>query len=333
MSEASAIDVRAAREADVGLILAFIKELAAYEELSHEVIATEETVRASLFGDAPKAACLIGELAGAPQGFALYFHNYSTFLGRHGIYLEDLFVRPGARGSGLGKALLAKLAELVVAEGGGRLEWSVLDWNAPSIAFYRALGARSMDKWTVYRLTSAPLQRLARHSRGFRVSMIVAASREGVIGRGGALPWRLSADLKRFKSLTMGKPIIMGRKTFEGIGKPLPGRANIVVTRRDDFRAEGVIIARDPDEALQRAEAAATEMGADEICVIGGAEIYAALLPQVDAVRLTIVDADVVGDAFMPRLAFKEWRGEVAGGVEPDAKNDAAAIFVDLSRV
>jgi GNAT superfamily N-acetyltransferase len=114
-----------------------------------------------LFGPRPYAEVLIGEIDGAPQGFALFFHNFSTFEGRPGIYLEDLFVRPDARGSGLGKALLAYLAKLAVDRGCARLEWSVLDWNEPSIGFYKSLGARAMDKWTVFRMDGDALKRLA----------------------------------------------------------------------------------------------------------------------------------------------------------------------------
>ncbi|MBI1393077.1 MAG: GNAT family N-acetyltransferase [Alphaproteobacteria bacterium] len=330
---AEAPAIRPAAQADVGLILDFVRELAAYERLSHEVVADDARIFESLFGAAPKAQCLIAELDGAPVGFALYFHNYSTFLGRYGVYLEDLFVRPPARGRGAGKALLAKLAEITLAGGGGRLEWSVLNWNAPSIAFYRSLGAEPMDEWTVHRLTGPALRRLARTSRGFRVTMVVAAARNGVIGRDGGLPWRLSADLKRFKATTMSKPVVMGRKTYESIGKALPGRPNIVVSRRSGFAADGVIAAPDPEAALALAESEAARVGAGEICIIGGGEVYRALIDDVDEVRLTIVDAHVEGDASMPSLPFSGWRGEIVGAIAPDARNDARAWFVDLRRV
>ncbi len=177
------------------------------------------------------------------------------------------------------------------------------------------------------------LQRQRPAAPRVRVAMVVAAARNGVIGRGGALPWRLSDDLKRFKKITMGKPVIMGRKTFESIGRPLPGRANIVVSRRADFAADGIVTAARPDDALTRAEAAAIEAGAEEVCVIGGAEIYAALLPEVDIVRLTVVDAAPEGDAHMPSLACADWRGDIVGMVEAEEKNDCAAVFVDLFRV
>ena len=153
--------IRAATESDVPLILQFIRDLAEYERLSHKVVATEERLRESLFGSRRFAEVLIGEEDGHAAGFALFFHNYSTFLAQPGIYLEDLFVKPEARGRGYGKALLARLAQLAVERGCGRVEWAVLDWNAPSIAFYKALGAEPMDEWTVFRLTGPALDALA----------------------------------------------------------------------------------------------------------------------------------------------------------------------------
>jgi len=153
--------VRAARPDDVPLILALIRELSEYERLAHDVVATEERLREHLFGARRFAEVLIGEWNGAPEGFALYFHNYSTFLARPGIYLEDLYVRPAARGHGLGRLLLQGLARLAVERGCGRLEWAVLDWNEPAIGFYRALGATPMSEWTVFRLTGKELAALA----------------------------------------------------------------------------------------------------------------------------------------------------------------------------
>lgn len=153
--------IRPAIEADVSLILRFIRALAEYEKLSHEVVATEADIYAGLFGPKRVAECAIAEWEGAPAGFALFFHNYSTFVGKPGIYLEDLFVLPELRGNGIGKALLAHLAKLARDRGCARLEWAVLDWNAPSIAFYQSLGARPMDDWTVYRLTGDALNKLA----------------------------------------------------------------------------------------------------------------------------------------------------------------------------
>jgi len=148
-------------EADVPLLLRFIRDLAVYEKLAHEVVATEDGLRRTLFGERPYAEALIARLDGVPAGFALYFHNYSTFLGKPGLYLEDLFVEPGQRGKGMGRALLQRLAAIALERGCGRVEWAVLDWNAPSIAFYRALGASAMDDWTVFRLEGAALQAMA----------------------------------------------------------------------------------------------------------------------------------------------------------------------------
>jgi GNAT superfamily N-acetyltransferase len=153
--------LRPATAADVPQILAFIRALAEYERLLHEVVATEDGIRAALFGPRPYAEVILAEEAGLPVGFALFFHTFSTFLGQPGIYLEDLFVVPEARGQGVGKALLAELARLAVARGCGRVEWAVLDWNTPAIRFYDSLGARPNQEWTVYRLTGAPLAALA----------------------------------------------------------------------------------------------------------------------------------------------------------------------------
>ncbi len=155
------LTIRPAQPADAPLILAFIRELAEYERLLDQVEADEPAVRALLFDPAPRAFCEIAEMDGRPVGFALWFYNVSTFKGRYGLYLEDLYVRPEARGQGAGKALLAHLARRCVAEQLGRLEWAVLDWNAPSIAFYDSLGALSMDDWIVRRLTGDALERLA----------------------------------------------------------------------------------------------------------------------------------------------------------------------------
>jgi len=155
------IAIRPATADDVGLVTQFIRDLAEYERLAHEMIATEEDIREALFGERPHAEVIIGYYNGEPAGFALFFHNFSTFLGRPGIYLEDLFVRPELRGHGVGKALLAHLAKLAVERRCGRLEWSVLDWNEPSIAFYKSLGAVPMEEWTVNRLTGPALQALA----------------------------------------------------------------------------------------------------------------------------------------------------------------------------
>lgn len=151
---------RHAEETDVALILQFIKDLAEYERMSDEVIATEELLREWIF-EKKKAEVIFAMEGEKEVGFALFFHNFSTFLGRAGIYLEDLYVKEAYRGKGYGKALLKKLAKVAVERGCGRLEWSCLDWNQPSIDFYRSLGAVPMDEWTVYRATGETLQKLA----------------------------------------------------------------------------------------------------------------------------------------------------------------------------
>jgi len=159
--------IRTATPADVPVIRALIRELAEYEKLPHEAKATEAQLHEALFGEHPAAFAHLAEddTTGDPVGFALWFLNFSTWRGVHGIYLEDLYVRPTARGAGHGKALLTELARICVTRGYERLEWSVLDWNAPSIAFYESLGARPQDGWTVYRLTDAPLEELGRNVR------------------------------------------------------------------------------------------------------------------------------------------------------------------------
>ncbi len=151
------VTVRPAVAHDADLIHAFVAELAAYEKLSHALVATPADLAAALFAPAPRAFCEIAELEGAPVGFALWFYNFSTFKGRFGIYLEDLYVRPAARGHGAGKALLGRLAQRCAAENLGRMDWSVLDWNTPSIDFYKALGARLTDDWTGCRLEGEAL--------------------------------------------------------------------------------------------------------------------------------------------------------------------------------
>jgi GNAT superfamily N-acetyltransferase len=153
--------IRNATEDDVPLILDFIRQLARYERLEQEVVATEEILRTTLFGDHRFAEVIIGEANGEPAGFALFFHNFSTFIGRPGIYLEDLFVRSEYRGRGYGRALLARLAQIAKERNCGRLEWAVLNWNEPAIGFYQNLGAIPMNQWTVYRLKGAKLEELA----------------------------------------------------------------------------------------------------------------------------------------------------------------------------
>jgi len=161
------LSIRPATRADLPLILSLIKDLAEYERDPGAVVATEQLLEQYLF-DAPDqpaiAHCVIGEIDSKPQGFALYFFNFSTWLGRPGLYLEDLFVRPAFRGHGLGKALLLHLAKIAVERGCGRMEWAVLDWNSPAIGFYKSLGAKPMDEWTTFRLTGDALRHAA-HSR------------------------------------------------------------------------------------------------------------------------------------------------------------------------
>ncbi len=154
------ISIRAATRDDIGLIASLIRALAEYEKLADAVRFDQSVLAEKLFGVRPYAEVIIGELDGVPQGFALFFHNFSTFEGKPGIYLEDLFVQPGARGSGLGKALLAHLAALAVDRDCARLEWSVLDWNEPAIGFYKSLGAQLMDEWTGMRVDGAALTQL-----------------------------------------------------------------------------------------------------------------------------------------------------------------------------
>lgn len=154
--------IRPAIESDIPALLSLITQLAEYEKLSHAVVATENDLRRSLFGSHPVTEALIGESDGKPVAFAVFFHNYSTFLGRPGLYLEDLFVVPECRGTGFGRAMLAQLAKIAIERNCGRFEWSVLDWNEPAIEFYKKLGAVPMDEWTVFRLEGAALERLAK---------------------------------------------------------------------------------------------------------------------------------------------------------------------------
>ena len=157
----AAIEIRKAEENDVPLILEFIQSLAEYERLRDSCIATEDLLRRTLFGERPAAEVIIAAIDGAPAGFALFFHNYSTFLAQRGIYLEDLFVRPEARGRGVGFALLSELARIAIDRDCGRLEWAVLDWNQLAIDFYKRIGANPLDDWTVFRMTGEPLKELA----------------------------------------------------------------------------------------------------------------------------------------------------------------------------
>lgn len=153
--------IRESKKEDIPQILEFIKALADYEKLPKEVTATEKILEESLFDNKKFAECLIAEFENKPAGFAIFFHNFSTFLGKPGLYLEDLFVYPEFRGKGIGKALFTKVAKIAVERNCGRMEWSVLDWNKPSIDFYLSYGAKAMDEWTVYRLTGKSLTKTA----------------------------------------------------------------------------------------------------------------------------------------------------------------------------
>jgi GNAT superfamily N-acetyltransferase len=165
MTPTHSLSVRPAAAADVDLVLGFIRELAEYERLSHEVTATREQIHTALFGPRPYAEAVLGCIDGEPCGFALFFHNFSTFLGKPGLYLEDLYVRPSARGRGLGSYLLAWLAALALERDCGRFEWAVLDWNEPALKVYRSLGARAADDWTIQRVTGEALRQLAAKAR------------------------------------------------------------------------------------------------------------------------------------------------------------------------
>jgi GNAT superfamily N-acetyltransferase len=156
--------IRPAEESDVPTIMTLIRDLAEYERAPHEVVATEELLHENLFGARPAAEVLLGEEKGEPVCFALFFHNFSTWMGRRGLYLEDLFVRPEKRGRGYGRALLVRLAQLAQERSCGRMEWAVLDWNEPAIEFYRKLGARPNDDWTIFRLTREGIAALAHES-------------------------------------------------------------------------------------------------------------------------------------------------------------------------
>jgi GNAT superfamily N-acetyltransferase len=161
-SEPSNFQIRFASARDIPVILRLIRDLAEYERAPDEVIATEELLAKNLFGDHPAAEVLLGEEEGEPVGFALFFHNFSTWMGRRGLYLEDLFVKPEKRGKGYGRALLVRLAQIAQERECGRMEWAVLDWNEPAINFYRSLGARPNDDWTIFRLTRDAIAGLAR---------------------------------------------------------------------------------------------------------------------------------------------------------------------------
>ena len=160
-TNAARLNIRPATEGDIALVLAFIRGLAEYEHLSHLVTATEETLRDALFGARPGAEVLLAFEAGTPVGFAVFFHNFSTFLGRRGLWLEDIYIDPAFRRKGYGRALLLHVARIAHERGCGRFEWSALDWNTPAIDFYKGLGAVPLDDWTIFRATGAALEKMA----------------------------------------------------------------------------------------------------------------------------------------------------------------------------
>ena len=274
----------------------------------------------------------MAEVDGAVVGFALWFYTFSTFRGRHGLYLEDLFVRPEARRAGAGTALLRRLARRCVDEGLGRFEWSVLDWNEPAIAFYHAKGARLLVDWTMCRVDGGAGS-ACRHGGRMRVSLIAAVAANGVIGDGKGMPWRLSTDMKRFKALTMGKPVVVGRRTFETFGKPLPGRTNIVVTRQVDYRPEGVAVAASLREALDRAREVAEASGADEVMVLGGGAIYAAAIGHADRLYITHVAAEPTGSICFPAIDPAVWWAVSREPVAAGEKDSAATVFTVYERL
>lgn len=164
------------------------------------------------------------------------------------------------------------------------------------------------------------------------LSMVVAVTRNGVIGRDGGLPWRLSTDLKRFKALTIGKPVVMGRVCYDSIGKPLPGRPNIVLSRNPDFQPDGVIVTRSIDEALDRAEDEASKIGADEIAIIGGGVLYDALLDRVDTLHVTHIEAEIEGDTWFPAIDPEKWEAVAEESVPAGERDDFATRFVTYRR-
>ena len=275
----------------------FVRELAEYEKLLHEVEATEADIDAALFGSHPRLFCEIAEWNGEPVGFAVWFINFSTFSGRSGIYLEDLFVRPAQRGKGIGKALLAHLAQAMRGE---RLVAAAMVGAGLEYAVDRILqiAGRRPDG----RVDGVPGRRSGADGAGagdalMEIVLIVAVAENGVIGAGGAMPWRLKSDMQRFKALTMGKPVVMGRKTFDSFAPAASrtdqyrGHARCRLSRRrrcghDFLRGRRW---RSPlGDALRRF--------ATEIAIIGGAEIYAQWMDRADRLEITEVHARPEGD-------------------------------------
>ena len=292
-----------ARPSDAALIVAFVRELAVYEKLAHEAVIDEASIARALFCDLPRAFCDIAEWSGEPAGFAIWFYSYSTFTGRHGVYLEDLFVRADFRGRGLGKALLRRLAQRCLEEDLTRLEWSVLDWNKPSIDFYTKLEAR------VRSTTGPAFGSRARRCASWRIRASITR----------ALPCRRHGPQPRHRSrrqdalaacraissasaaLTMGKPLSWAAGPFCRSAGPAGTRDHRLDARsasRPRRRPCGPLAAG--GAGARRRPAAA--MGADAVMVVGGAEIYAQTIGLADRLHLTEIDAAPEGDARFPAV-------------------------------
>jgi dihydrofolate reductase len=306
-----ALSIRSATAADTGLVERFVRALAEYERLTNEVKAGAADFARELFGANPKVFCEIAEWDGAPAGFAIWFYTFSTFEGRHGIWLEDLFVDPAFRGKGIGKGLLVNLAQRCVREDLKRFDRLL---QGAGRAHHGGLGALpgrrqgSAEAWDAVTVS---------------VAMIAAVAANGVIGRAGGIPWRIPSDMAFFKRMTMGKPIVMGRKQYESVGRPLPGRTNIVVTRQANYRPDGVIVIDGLEAALLRARAIAEADGKDEAMIIGGGEIYAQGIVSADKLYISHVDLRPEGDVFFPPIDAGLWTEVEAPPVIPDPRDEA----------
>ena len=317
------LTIRRARPDEAGLVLSLVRELAEYEKLLHEVEATEAMIAAALFGDNPRLFCEIAEWNGEPAGFAVWFINFSTFSGRSGIYLEDLFVRPAQRGKGIGKALLVASCETMRGE---RLVAIAMVGAGLEYAVDRILqiARRGLDG----RMDDLPGRRSGADGAGGRsalmeIVLIVAVADNGVIGADGAIPWRLKTDQQRFKAMTLGKPVVMGRKTFLSLRRPLPGRTNIVSRAIASFRAAGAVVTTSFDAARAVALGDALRRSVAEIAVIGGAEIYAQWMAIADRLEITEVHARPEGDTCFAAIDAAVWE-EVARVRNPAGPDDSA---------
>ena len=228
-------------------LLAMFRAFAEFEKLPHRL--TSEIIGRDFLGDHRRVQCDVAEWDGVLAGVMAWLRTYATFQAAPVIFLEDVFVRPEFRRRGIGRAFLKRLAQQAVAEGAVRVHWIVLDWNISAIEFYESIGAPVAQEWRLCGLTGDALSCWRRSM--IPITLIVAVAQNGVIGAKGALPWHIPEDLKRFKALTLGKPTIMGRKTWDSLPKkPLPGRTNIVVTRDPAFGANGARVAHSLDDAL-----------------------------------------------------------------------------------